>query len=391
MSCFGSALSEHLYQLTRPTTLDLPVNFSSVPAHSSSSITSSNPTVVVHHLEAQVRAAEASFDAVYAQCAERSGDFLDFVGTQAVVHDIDHMSKLIDGPHARVNFWGLSYGTIIGQYLVAILPPDRIGRVIIDGVVDWESWSRHTTKDFDDLRDIDRVFEAFASACAAAGPLCALSPLGSGASIMSAIDGLIDSLYHSPAPVLAPSNVPGLLARSTHARAALFKSAYSIKTWPAMADAFASALAGNHSGFFEGPWAAGLQLNMSLVEAADRQDSSQFSTHAVRCADQPAYTEDEPGPTAAEVARLLLRGFEDDSARAGDMIFDLSWCKLWRARKKSYYGGSFELKPGALKMPVLVMSQTYDPVTRKHERPSPTRDEMRSAELTATFCEPCST
>jgi hypothetical protein len=37
--------------------------------------------------------------------------------------------------------WGISYGTIIGQYLIKILPPNRVGRVIIDAVVNPTVWA----------------------------------------------------------------------------------------------------------------------------------------------------------------------------------------------------------------------------------------------------------
>jgi pimeloyl-ACP methyl ester carboxylesterase len=37
--------------------------------------------------------------------------------------------------------WGVSYGTMIGQYLIKILPSERIGRVIIDGVLDPDVWT----------------------------------------------------------------------------------------------------------------------------------------------------------------------------------------------------------------------------------------------------------
>lgn len=90
----------------------------------------------MNHLETQIRVVEAGFEAIFAKCEERSGDLLDFVGTEAVVRDIDHLARVIDGPMAKINFWGFSYGTVIGQWLVSILPPDRIGRVIIDGVVE---------------------------------------------------------------------------------------------------------------------------------------------------------------------------------------------------------------------------------------------------------------
>lgn len=37
--------------------------------------------------------------------------------------------------------WGFSYGTVIGQYMVKILSPERIGKVIIDGVVNAGTWN----------------------------------------------------------------------------------------------------------------------------------------------------------------------------------------------------------------------------------------------------------
>lgn len=113
-------------------TFDLPVNFS---ATAPSSGLPSDPQAVTDHFYAQVRVAEAGIGALYDKCHARSGDALAFVGTEHVVRDIDHMSKLIDGPEARINYWGFSYGTVLGQYLTNILPADRIGRVIIDGVV----------------------------------------------------------------------------------------------------------------------------------------------------------------------------------------------------------------------------------------------------------------
>jgi hypothetical protein len=36
--------------------------------------------------------------------------------------------------------WGISYGTVIGQYMVKILPRHRLGKIIIDGVVNMDAW-----------------------------------------------------------------------------------------------------------------------------------------------------------------------------------------------------------------------------------------------------------
>lgn len=42
--------------------------------------------------------------------------------------------------------WGFSYGSIIGQYMVQILPPERLGRIIIDGPLTGEVWSHNADK-----------------------------------------------------------------------------------------------------------------------------------------------------------------------------------------------------------------------------------------------------
>lgn len=365
MSCFDSALDEHLYQITAPVGLDLPVNFT---AHAPG--WSPNLQAVIDHLGAQVRLQEASIGALYEKCGARSGDSLAFVGTEYVVRDIDHMSKMIDGPEARINFWGLSYGTIVGQYLTAILPAERIGQVVMDGVVDWETWSTHNIQDFAPLADTDKVLDVFASACAAAGPLCALSHLGSAQAILAAIDSVIDGLYVSPSPVLSLSNVPGLLARSYHARQLAFLSAYSIKIWPAFADAFALALKGDASALL---FRALPPLEGRLAKLAKQHDSSMYSTHAIRCADQPPYDAErgDPEPTAETITWLILHGLEMTSPRLAEQVADLSWCKLWPAEKKSYFNGSFVIEEDALDTPVLILSQRLDPITRESDLVAP--------------------
>lgn len=41
--------------------------------------------------------------------------------------------------------WGISYGTVIGQYMVKILPPERLGKIVVDGVVDAAQWSENAS------------------------------------------------------------------------------------------------------------------------------------------------------------------------------------------------------------------------------------------------------
>ena len=52
------------------------------------------------------------------RCTKLSGDTLKYVGTAAAVRDMVAMTDAMDGPGAPVNYWGVSYGTIIGSYFV---------------------------------------------------------------------------------------------------------------------------------------------------------------------------------------------------------------------------------------------------------------------------------
>ena len=54
-----------------------------------------------------------------ARCQQHSsGKYLKYMGTGATVRDLLAMVDALDGPGAPVNYLGLSYGTVIGSWLV---------------------------------------------------------------------------------------------------------------------------------------------------------------------------------------------------------------------------------------------------------------------------------
>lgn len=224
-------------------------------------------------------------------------------------------------------------------------------------------WTAHE-RDAASLEDIDPLFDAFAEACAGAGEACALSHLGSGPAILRALDGLIDSLYTSPVPALSPSNVPGLLVRSYHARQAMFLAMYGVGSWPSLAASLADALKGNYTQLLQATLAPSA-LDGTWKSAARRPDYSHQATLAIRCADQSPYSADDPPPASADVADGVLDALATQSRRAGEDLIIFQWCHVWRAEKKSFYGGTFGLEEGALQTPALILSQRLDPVTRE--------------------------
>lgn len=92
-----------------------------------------NGTIPYNGLEAKGNFTnQADLDAFYAQagevdsllvqlgerCTKMSGDNLKYVGTAAAVRDMVAMTDFLDGAGTPVNYWGFSYGTVIGAYFV---------------------------------------------------------------------------------------------------------------------------------------------------------------------------------------------------------------------------------------------------------------------------------
>lgn len=65
------------------------------------------------------------------------------------------------------NYWGLSYGTIIGQTF-AQLYPTRVGRFVLDGVLDAEDY--YAGLGLKNLQQADKAFSTFFEYCSKAGP-----------------------------------------------------------------------------------------------------------------------------------------------------------------------------------------------------------------------------
>jgi pimeloyl-ACP methyl ester carboxylesterase len=80
--------------------------------------------------------------------------------------DMNHYSKGLDG-EAELWFYGVSYGTVMGQTLAALWP-ERIGRMILDGNVYGVQY--YTGVSTSDVDDTDVAFHSFFQYCYAAGP-----------------------------------------------------------------------------------------------------------------------------------------------------------------------------------------------------------------------------
>lgn len=102
-----------------------------------------------------------------------------YVGTSAVVQDMIHFVELQAAAkgkkpeEAMINYYGVSYGTVIGQTL-AQMYPNRLRRVLLDanvnGVTHYQGWAPNSLDDF------AHSFWMMSKFCFEAGPeVCALA------------------------------------------------------------------------------------------------------------------------------------------------------------------------------------------------------------------------
>lgn len=104
------------------------------------------------------------------QSHQGAAGFLRHIGTAS--HARDLLEILTQMGEQKLQYWGFSYGTVLGGTFAAMYP-DKVGRLVSDGNVDYEEW--YNSAHVNAVRDADAVVEAFYALCHQAGPRrCAL-------------------------------------------------------------------------------------------------------------------------------------------------------------------------------------------------------------------------
>ncbi|KAK5065152.1 hypothetical protein LTR84_000988 [Exophiala bonariae] len=105
-----------------------------------------------------------------------------------------------------LNYWGLSYGTMLGNTFASMFP-ERVGRVILDGVVDADDYV--STGWTTNLRDNTKTWSKFFEYCFEAGSKCALyhPSYKSANDIRDKVDAFWEKLKQEPIPIVIGGNM----------------------------------------------------------------------------------------------------------------------------------------------------------------------------------------
>jgi pimeloyl-ACP methyl ester carboxylesterase len=141
--------------------------------------------------------------------SQKLSDDVNYVNTPAVARDMLHFTELVaesrgeNKDEAKLNFFGVSYGSILGTTFAQLFP-DRVGRMVIDGVMDpSDYYDGAWTKS---VNQADDAVRAFASQCFDAGTKCLFFANDSNSeAILHRLDSILHDLEEEPISVSDPS------------------------------------------------------------------------------------------------------------------------------------------------------------------------------------------
>lgn len=180
----------------------------------------------------------------------------------------------------KLLYWGFSYGTFLGATFASMFP-DKVGRIVLDGVVDADLyvnpvWERS-------LIDADAIWDKFFVSCAEAGALCDFYRAGDGPEDLRArFREILSSLEAQPAVVLLPdTNLPALVTASDVKKSIFFGGLYApIVGFPLVAELLDRILRGRLGGIAKGAGMVSLCGNLTLAVWPDD------SMTAIACSDK---------------------------------------------------------------------------------------------------------
>ncbi|KAI1351739.1 Alpha/Beta hydrolase protein [Xylaria sp. FL0043] len=271
--------------------------------------------------------------------------------------DDDEKSK--SSLQGKLVYWGFSYGTFLGATFASMFP-DKVGRLILDGVVHADryvnpNWETSTT-------DADAIWDRFFVYCAEAGTACSFYRAGDGPEdVRKRFEETLSMLKEQPATVVLPDmSLPALVTASDVKKSIFFGGLYApIVGFPVIAELLNHAFNGRLGEIAQGAGMATLCGNLTLPLWPDD------AMRGIACGDK-RYKLNE------NVTRLQDR-YEKAACYSwfADVWFGAEpnlGCNGWGIKSKApsmpwHDHPAHKPAPIETSFPILFLSNTLDPVT----------------------------
>ena len=265
-------------------------------------------------------------------CTQRSPELVAHVNTRNAARDLDILRAALGDE--QLTFVGASYGTYLGLMYAAQFP-ERVGHLVLDGVVDPRDDQVSLTDG--QINGFDDAATRMARHCAR-DRACAV-PGRTTAAVLREINGLFASLDRAPieagggAPLIQQEAVTGVLS-----------GLYDEGSWDGTLDAIGAALDGD-----------GRELAYMGRSFLTSSASFLSAFYAISCIDSPA----PPGPNAIAAWAADRAGNVNVPELARYLAWSVLPCTTWPAHVPEP-PGPVHAENAA---PILVIGTTHDPAT----------------------------
>lgn len=275
-------------------------------------------------------------DACYAKMNETG----QLISTAYTARD---MMNIVDalGEDGMLRYWGLSYGTGLGNYFAAMFP-DKIDRMMLDGNLNPHDYQAGHYGTF--LSDADKALRAFADECIAAGPDCALVTalnLTEPSQIFDIMNALLE-------PAIANATSGSQLDFVTYAlgKSMVYQYLYNPTSWPEAAELLVNISTGNIPEDMLNPpnsTTPKYNLGANAVDGIRASDALWTAESSDDILDQVKFQ------------ATVSKSFSDAA------LYEFTWASAaWKMKGREQYKGDFTAKTSR---PILFVNGEFDPVT----------------------------
>ncbi|KAI0541028.1 Alpha/Beta hydrolase protein [Xylaria digitata] len=259
----------------------------------------------------------------------------------------------------KLVYWGFSYGTFLGATFASMFP-DKVGRIVLDGVVHADHYVNPTWES--SIGDADAIWDKFFTYCAERGPLCKFYRAGDDPEdIRERFHKTLSSLEEQPASVIFPdTNFPALVTASDVKKSVFFAGLYApIVGFPVIAELLDYAYNDRLGDIAKGTSLVTLCGNITLPVWPDD------AMRGIACSDKRRPINKDVTGLQGLFEKAATHSWFADVWFGTDPVLG---CNGWEIESKEppmRWGDHPAHKPALIEtsFPILVLSNTLDPVT----------------------------
>ncbi|KAF7358827.1 AB hydrolase-1 domain-containing protein [Mycena sanguinolenta] len=263
-----------------------------------------------------------------------ASQILKYLTTDNVARDMLQITQKFG--FEKLKYYGISYGSVLGATFATMFP-DKVERILIDGVLDADAW--FSAKLTIEVTDTDKVLQTFFDGCAAAGPdLCAFHK-PTAMEIADRLTALTASIRTQPIPVLTPAGY-GLVDYSLLRLSILGALYHPFSLFPTLAQGLAALENGDGSILYSISQGPPFQCDCANNTASPPTDDS---TVAIECGDAIEVTD-----TIEEVTEFYQNAAKTSQFADG-----------WKVYREDRFKGP--VAAANTSFPLLLVTTTADP------------------------------